>query len=598
MSRTELFWGAAAVLACLAPAAAAASSLRADGGAAAAAHTDDGVGTKTLTPGPGSLEIVVGASATDSVTDNLPPFQTWDMAAVVAGIGSARYGALAGSAFAEASSLPQNFSLLAGGEAQVIPGYTDGALIRSDTLADDTPVTLTFRMTLDGTAFHTTDEPAVVNPDGTGAGARYEVELRDLDAPTQLPTTGALVINSRGVSETARVIEIDTAIGHRVELAADLYLAAGVQVDFEVLQFSDGSAEVSAGQTGKLFYEPAGDVQLETESGHDYAAPEPGRVWLTLAATLALWGRRVRLRLARGRVVRGAAAVALVCLAPAAAAAGGLRATAVHNSLVYNTADAGSSLLTPGPGSLEITAGTAASEAVVTPPDVWEGEALGSASGTARYGSLAGRAHAEASFLPTCHCLNLFARVLVSVRPGYTDGAQVLSDTLAPGTPVTLRFRMALDATAIHFVDPPNGVGPTGAGAGYEVVLRDVDDLTAPLAQRTLAVDSSGLQLTSATLELGTAIGHRIELVADLRVGAQVDVDYYINGVSQGSADVLAEQTAGLFYEPSGDVRLETDSGHDYAVPEPGRATLLGLAAAALLLRRGRHPRGAEALAG
>ena len=59
-----------------------------------------------------------------------------------------------------------------------------------------------------------------------------------------------------------------------------------------------------------------------------------------------------------------------------------------------------------------------------------------------------------------------------------------------------------------------------------------------------------------------------------------------MQGFSEGSADVIADQTAELFYQPSGDVTLVSDSGHDYVAPEPGRGTLLGVSATLLLLRR------------
>jgi hypothetical protein len=283
------------------------------------------------------------------------------------------------------------------------------------------------------------------------------------------------------------------------------------------------------------------------------------------------------------------ALAALACLVPSHSAAATLRATGFGSALAHNDEGQPSEVLTPGPGSLEITVGVAASDAIenpTPPPANFEGEALGDAIGTARYGSLAGTAHAEASFLPANNIS--YSRALVNVTPGYTDVAEVLSDTLAPGTPVMLTFRMSLDAEAVHFVDPPSGVGPTGAGAHYEVELRDLDALTQPVVSRFLVIESFGTRQTSATLQLDTAIGHRVELVADLTVGARVDVDFAKYNVSQGSADTAAAQTAGLFYEPSGDVRLETESGHDYAVPEPGQATLLAFAAVLLLLRRER----------
>jgi hypothetical protein len=255
---------------------------------------------RLLTPGPGSLQITLAAAAGDAVFAEPPP-TNFEISAMVDGIGVARYGSLAGRAHAEAHSAPAG-PYLAGGQVSVSPGFTDGAEVRSDTLAPDTPVTLTFRMTLAATAMHSVN-PGSLDSQGTGAAARYDVALSDLDNPLQLPAAGSLVINSRGFEETSRVLELDTAIGHQVELVADLSVNANVRVDYPFLGVSDGTADVFAEQTGELFYDPSGDVRLETESGHDYAAPEPRRAILLVLAAAALLLRR-------GRHPRGAEALA------------------------------------------------------------------------------------------------------------------------------------------------------------------------------------------------------------------------------------------------------------------------------------------------
>lgn len=293
MSRTGFVWAAAtAALLCWAPPAVAAASLRAVGTAAAGAYRDSDQDQGTLTPTPDSLTITLGASASDAVTNDNPPPDRWEMGALFDGIGVARYGSLAGRAHAEASSTPANTFFLAGGEVSMILGFTDGAEVLSDTLDPGTPVRLTFRMTLDATAVHSVDGPGP-NPDGTGAAARLEVEVRDPDNVAQPPGEGALLINSRGTDQRVGTLEFDTAIGRRVELVAELFVAAGVDVDFATYAFSGGSADVVADQTAELFYEPSGDVQLASDSGHDYAVPEPGRgALLVWSATLVLLRHR------------------------------------------------------------------------------------------------------------------------------------------------------------------------------------------------------------------------------------------------------------------------------------------------------------------
>jgi hypothetical protein len=243
------------------------------------------------TPGPGSLTVTAGAVASDAV--DAPP-DRWEMDALMDAIGTARYGSLTGRAHAEARSVPANSSFLAGGQVSLILGYTDEAEVVSNTLAPGTPVTLTFAMSLEASALHVIDGPSL-DPEGTGASARHEVTIRDLDVIVQPAAEGALVINSRGVTETSRTLELDTAVGHRIELVADLFVSAGVDIDFGTLGFTQGSADVLAEDTAELLYQPSGDVQLASDSGHDYAVPEPSRRILLLGALHALlWARRRR----------------------------------------------------------------------------------------------------------------------------------------------------------------------------------------------------------------------------------------------------------------------------------------------------------------
>jgi hypothetical protein len=288
--------------------------------------------------------------------------------------------------------------------------------------------------------------------------------------------------------------------------------------------------------------------------------------------------------MSRRDLARNAAAAVLLCSTPSGVEAAALKAIGNAVAGAYRVSDPGSSSLLPGPGSLQVTAGAAASD--VAEPYAMQVDVEG--IGIARYGSLGGRAHAEASSLPA----SSFAaggEVLIDV--GFTDAAVVRSDTLAPGTPVTLHFRTTLDATALHFIDPPAGNPPdsTGAAARLEVVIKDLDDVTRPFGQSALLLNSRGDHETLGGIDFDTAIGGRIELVADLFVAAGVQVDHPLYAFTSGTADVLADHTAELAYEPSGDIRLEADSGHEYAVPEPSRALLLATSVLLVLLRsRGR----------
>ena len=103
----------------------------------------------------------------------------------------------------------------------------------------------------------------------------------------------------------------------------------------------------------------------------------------------------------RTRPFRVAAAAALLCVGPPAAAS--LRATGIANAGAHLVSDDGDTLQTPGPGSLTITAGAAASDSVPhvpPPPEFFAIESLVTGIGTARYGSLAGHCLTEASSKP------------------------------------------------------------------------------------------------------------------------------------------------------------------------------------------------------
>jgi hypothetical protein len=139
-------------------------------------------------------------------------------------------------------------------------------------------------------------------------------------------------------------------------------------------------------------------------------------------------------------------------LAPSGAAAASLRATGVASAGAHRVCELGDQALTPGPDSLRITIGAAAADTVLTKTVEFTIQADADAIGVARYGSLAGRSPAAASALAASPYL---ATAFGSAIVGFDDAGEVVSNTLAPGTPVTLTFRMTLAATAMHVIDGP-----------------------------------------------------------------------------------------------------------------------------------------------
>jgi hypothetical protein len=291
--------------------------------------------------------------------------------------------------------------------------------------------------------------------------------------------------------------------------------------------------------------------------------------------------------MSRSDLVPVAVASALALWGPAAVAAS-LKAVGIGYAQTHAIHQEAQPVVTPGPGSLTVSLGATADEYIAhttPPPDGYQMLAGAEGVGTARYGTLGGRAHAEASLVPATELLRGGARARLDL--GFDDGVEVVSGSLAPGTPVTLTFQMTLEATALYefeISDPtPDGIG---SSARFEVEVRDLDDVLAPFGEGALLVNSLGDHETFGTFELDTAVGHRLAVVADLFVVASVDIDFLEYGFSQGLADVVADQTARLSYQPAGDVTLVSDSGHDYAVPEPGRAAWLVASATLCLLRR------------
>ncbi len=283
-------------------------------------------------------------------------------------------------------------------------------------------------------------------------------------------------------------------------------------------------------------------------------------------------------------IARLASAVALcVCgiLASPPAPAAMLTADASANVSAGRNIGGPTKLIMPGPGSLAVTIGAAASDSIPRDPGPGNHEYTGilTGSGAARYGSLAGRAHAEASSRPAGDFDPFGAGGQVSLQLGFLDTAQVVSTTLTAGTPVTLTFVMTLDGTATHFADGPFPLGRIGAGVRNEAKIIDLEANTStPNFSPHTLLNSRGDYIPLTTFQFVTAIGHHLEIDVDLIVAAGAIIDAFpsFGAASQGIADVIADQTARFFYQPSGDVRLVSESGHDYANP-PANVALFGV---------------------
>jgi hypothetical protein len=134
---------------------------------------------------------------------------------------------------------------------------------------------------------------------------------------------------------------------------------------------------------------------------------------------------------------------------------------------------------------------------------------------------------------------------------------------------------MLLEATAFHAANGDLLPFRIGAAARSEATVRDIEAGTStpgPGAGPFTLVQSIGDSVTLTTFEFDTAVGHHLELDVTLLLAAGVAIpcDAGPSCASTGIAEVIADNTARFFYEPSGDVRLVSESGHDYALGASG----------------------------
>jgi hypothetical protein len=129
------------------------SVLTATAAGSAAALCKTGEPSQSIIPGNESVTVVFGAAASGNCGEN-------QASASALGAAEARFGALAGHAQADANMTFLTPTLV-GAAALLLPRFVDTAEVVSNTLTADTPVTLTFIMTLDATAFHGFNAPAL-----------------------------------------------------------------------------------------------------------------------------------------------------------------------------------------------------------------------------------------------------------------------------------------------------------------------------------------------------------------------------------------------------------------------------------------------------
>jgi hypothetical protein len=259
--------------------------------------------------------------------------------------------------------------------------------------------------------------------------------------------------------------------------------------------------------------------------------------------------------------------------------------------------DAAAVQVTPvSPDEYDVTLAATASEGESF-PGLYDGSfahecnLLGAA--TLAYGSAAGALSLDASSTPDflegigANAGNIFtnhgrARGEALLELQFDDTGTVVSNVLPAGTPVQLEFTFVLESTAVTV-----GLYPLlAATATYFPKARDTT--SGATAEWIL----SGNQQVTRTLD--TQVGRTIDLQGRLALrvlGLAGRESGMIAYYPEAQASIDASNSSHFTLQLPADVQLVTESGHDYTVPEPGHALLLGSGALVLAASRRRPPR-------
>jgi hypothetical protein len=265
--------------------------LPADGG-----NFQEDAAVTVMTPSADQREVFVEATVTHS-SPSIPLYMgNFDYSCLLTGAGTLEYGSASGTLNLEASANPDFLPPAPGnmndpfynngrsdGEALLELQFEDVGTVVSDTLPPETPVQLEFTYVLESTAVLT---GAPLGP-LLGATATYFTYAMDM-------TSGATAdwILSGTDQETR---PLATQVGRQIALRGRLQLrvnALAGRVVPGALYYPDLDASIDASNTSHFTVEVPPGVSFLAESGHDYAAPEPGGALLLAAGALVLAAAR------------------------------------------------------------------------------------------------------------------------------------------------------------------------------------------------------------------------------------------------------------------------------------------------------------------
>jgi hypothetical protein len=198
--------------------------------------------------------------------------------------------------------------------------------------------------------------------------------------------------------------------------------------------------------------------------------------------------------------------------------------------------------------------------------------------GVARYGALSGVVAANGSTTPESIISPTFgertndgqAIAVGNMQLFFRDTGLVTSSTLPAGAPVTLNFRVSLNAPTV-FSGRPYGTGDSSTSARYTGSIDDISP--GATASHYTGINEGGV----LNFDFNTLVGNTLQMYGNLDVAIRVQAgrdhpgaDWPFYGTVQATID--ASHTATVVLAAPAGVTFASTSGHDYtsaALPAP-----------------------------
>ena len=244
---------------------------------------------------------VIAVQSIQSGASPLYPNFPVHIEASLLGSGAATYGALAASLEAQVKNLAAIPNILEPEASGILRmSFADQGVVVSSTLAVGEEVDLDFYFALSSDFM---DTGRLADPTHNGASVEFNGTAKDT---TSGAFVKAVIVNgSAGTTPWVVFQTLHTAVGRVIDLTGNLDLGVIARARNESGGNVIATSAVLASHTGRMMYLPQANVQLISDSGHDYAVvaaavPEPGALSLVVLGIGAMAvGRSVSRRVRR-----------------------------------------------------------------------------------------------------------------------------------------------------------------------------------------------------------------------------------------------------------------------------------------------------------